>query len=526
VARLSGTKLDARQVEHSVSLREIERDQKTQMITGSLLYNLVACPHRVYRDLFTDPSKRDPDSKFVQLLWERGTAFEAEVIASLGLPFINLSDLSSDERERRTDSAMAEGAPLIYGGRIRVEDLLGEPDLLRKVGAGYVAGDIKSGAGDESVDDDDNKRPKKHYAVQLALYTDILEKKGISAGRNPFIWDVHREEIVYHLDEPQSGRNSDTLWNFYQAMLAEARRIIAKEVRTLPALAAVCNLCHWRTACMQEVKTLDDLTLITELGRARRDGMLPYIRSVADLAQADADSLIRDHKSIIPGFGPDMLARFQERARLQKSAKPKPYLRERLDLPVANTELFFDIEVDPMRDICYLHGFLESCAGNGAQERYVSFLAETPTEEQERQAFTQAFEYVQSKMPCVIYYYSKYERTWWRKLQKRYPSVASEDAAEAIFEKTTAVDLYSDIVRPLTVWPTYDHSIKTLATYLDFKWRDVTASGAESIEWYHRWVESGDEAIRQRILEYNEDDCRSTRVLLDGIRSLLIGPSS
>src|SRR5439155_19460041 len=130
VARLSGTKLDARQVEHSVSLREIERNQKTQMITGSLLYNLVACPHRVYRDLFTDPSKRDPDSKFVQLLWERGTAFEAEVIASLGLPFINLSDISSDERERRTDSSMAECAPLIYGGRIRVKDLLGEPDLL------------------------------------------------------------------------------------------------------------------------------------------------------------------------------------------------------------------------------------------------------------------------------------------------------------------------------------------------------------------------------------------------------------
>ena len=26
--------------------------------------------------------------------------------------------------------------------------------------------------------------------------------------------------------------------------------------------------------------------------------------------------------------------------------------------------------------------------------------------------------------------------------------------------------------------------------------------------------------IRQRILDYNEDDCRATRVLLDGVRSL------
>ncbi|MDR4483146.1 MAG: ribonuclease H-like domain-containing protein [Nitrospirales bacterium] len=33
-------------------------------------------------------------------------------------------------------------------------------------------------------------------------------------------------------------------------------------------------------------------------------------------------------------------------------------------------------------------------------------------------------------------------------------------------------------------------------------------------------MESGDRTIRQRILDYNEDDCRATRVLLDGIRRL------
>jgi uncharacterized protein len=108
------------------------------MITGSLLYNLVECPHRVYQDLFTDPAARDPISDFVQLLWERGTAFEKEVIASLKIPFTNLSELAPDEREHRTDYAMNQGDALIYGGRIRAGDLLGEPDLLRKQG---MAGD-------------------------------------------------------------------------------------------------------------------------------------------------------------------------------------------------------------------------------------------------------------------------------------------------------------------------------------------------------------------------------------------------
>ncbi len=47
-------------------------------------------------------------------------------------------------------------------------------------------------------------------------------------------------------------------------------------------------------------------------------------------------------------------------------------------------------------------------------------------------------------------------------------------------------------------------------------------SGAASIEWYHRWVETGDSATRQRILDYNEDDCVAMRVLLDAIEDLRI----
>jgi len=39
--------------------------------------------------------------------------------------------------------------------------------------------------------------------------------------------------------------------------------------------------------------------------------------------------------------------------------KKKPYLKEAISFPCHARELFFDIETDPMRDICYLHGFLE-----------------------------------------------------------------------------------------------------------------------------------------------------------------------
>lgn len=64
------------------------------------------------------------------------------------------------------------------------------------------------------------------------------------------------------------------------------------------------------------------------------------------------------------------------------------------------------------------------------------------------------------------------------------------------------------------------HSIKTLTKYLGFVRRDTNPSGAASIEWFDQWMKTRDPAVRQRILDYNEDDCRATRVLLDGIRGL------
>ena len=206
-------------------------------ITASMLYDLVQCPHRVTMDLFEDFAKRDPINPFVQLLWERGNAFEQEVIEGLQVPFVNLRPFSDQEREQMTTEAMVRGDTLIYGGRISADDLLGEPDLLKRKHDGYVAGDIKSGAGVEGASDDTDGKPKKHYAVQLALYTDILERMGFSGGRTPFIWDVHGEEVIYDLNTPQGGRNSQTLWELYQSSLLAAKNIAEGSETTLPAYA-------------------------------------------------------------------------------------------------------------------------------------------------------------------------------------------------------------------------------------------------------------------------------------------------
>jgi len=472
-------------------------------------------------DLFADPAERDKVSPFLQLLWERGAVHEKQIVAGIGEPFIDLSMYSGVEKERWTLEAMDRDEPLIYGGRINVGDLLGDPDLLRKEGAGYIAGDIKSGAGEEGARDEGGGKPKKHYAVQLALYTDILERLGRSAGRRGFIWDIQGEEVPYDFMVLHGGRNPYRLWDVYQEYLNEARGIASREAETRPAYSSgTCKNCVWYTACIKSLEATNDLTLIPEFGRSKREVMIGRISSIRELADINPADFITGGKTVFAGIGPSTLEKMNARAKLLTKENGKPYLRSPVTLSVSDIELFFDIEVDPFRDVCYLHGFVERRGGVNGSEHFIAFFADAPTPASEERAFTEAWRYIQAAQPCTIYYYSKYERTIYRKLRQKYPHVCTETEIEALFDPKRAVDLYSDVVLKATEWPTRDFSIKTLAKYLGFSWRDTHPSGAASIEWFHRWVETGDPAIRRRILDYNEDDCRAMRVLLDGIRQL------
>src|SRR5690348_13508503 len=103
-------------------------------ITASMLYDLIACPHRVSMDLFANPAERDEVSPFIRMLWERGVAHEQEIMNSGDIQALDLSSHYGDEKERLTTEAMNRQQQLIYSGRIVANDLVGEPDLLRWTG--------------------------------------------------------------------------------------------------------------------------------------------------------------------------------------------------------------------------------------------------------------------------------------------------------------------------------------------------------------------------------------------------------
>jgi predicted RecB family nuclease len=306
-------------------------------------------------------------------------------------------------------------------------------------------------------------------------------------------------------------------------MRLEVRKLLTREMVSTPAAASVCKLCVWRSACLAEVRTADDLTLLPELGRTRRDALREAFPTVHALAEADVTRYIRGARTEFPGVGPDTLQKLQARARLAVTPQAQPYFREPVALPAARQELYFDIETDPLRELCYLHGFVLREDGDAATERFVAFFAEPETADAERDAFAAAWGFLREHADAVVVYYSKYERTVYRDLQKKYPEVCSREAVDALFTSARAFDLYFDAVKK-SEWPTLDHSVKTLAKYCGFAWRDTDPSGASSIQWFDEWVTTRDPAIQRRILDYNEDDCVAMRVVLDRMRRMRVRP--
>ncbi|USI73932.1 TM0106 family RecB-like putative nuclease [Sphingomonas morindae] len=476
------------------------------LISGAMLRDILLCERKAALDIHGDQARRDPISAFVRLLWAEGAAHEEDLLGSDGGGVVDLRGLDRAAREAGTIAAIQSRAPTIYGSVILHDDLIGMPDILALSSNGYVASDVKSGAATEEP----NGAYKKEYLVQVAHYAFMLRELGVGAGEEAGIIDRKGEAVWYDLRLPL-GRERITGLELHLRTLDRAREIRASPSNSRGALGARCGMCEWKTLCRAELRAADDLTLIPGLGRAIRPPIETLATTVADLA-AMPTSAIRS----VPGVGIDRMRRFVDRARLLANPHAGPIIREPLSLSRPPHAIDFDIEADPLRDIIYLHGFWHCSEG---RERFVHFFAETADEAGEREAFASAVSHFREHRTAHWFHYSAYERTAYRKLQRRYPDVCDADEIEDIFAPVRCTDVYA-VIAKRTDWPLSSYGIKSIARACGFKWEDTDPGGANSIEWYDRYVQTGDRALRDRIIAYNRDDVIASQVVRDALFEL------
>jgi predicted RecB family nuclease len=405
--------------------------------------------------------------------------------------------------------------------------MFGVPDLLRLLPDGqYVPIEIKSGMGFEGISEEEGEvgKPKKHYAVQLALYAELLIKLGFANNSLGKVIDIHTNEFDYDLNLPMGKRDRQSLWQFYEQVKNDVWLLINNKTQNKPALAGACKLCPWYLSCKDWIEKKDDLTRIYYLGRGKRDVINEDlgINKAADIIHINTEGILRQKQSdkgFLKGVGEKTLDKIIKRAEiLVKTQKPMAYTK--IEFPRVAYELYFDIEDDPTQEFVYMHGLYIK---NPTGEEYKDFTAVELTSAAEKQAWHEFWQYIRTlpKNDFAVYYYSHHEKTTYRRLQKSYPDVISEDELEAFFSHPNVLDLFA-VVNKHTDWPVSSYSLKDLAQYLGFKWQDESPSGALSIQWFNEFIKTGDKNILNRLLAYNQDDCKATMILKEAMEKLSV----
>ena len=71
------------------------------------------------------------------------------------------------------------------------------------------------------------------------------------------------------------------------------------------------------------------------------------------------------------------------------------------------------------------------------------------------------------------------------------------------------------------VFPVPSYSLKQVAPCAcDFEWTDENIDGAASVLLFYQYLETGDQDILDKIVQYNRDDCNAMVKLHEWIRAL------
>ena len=114
----------------------------------------------------------------------------------------------------------------------------------------------------------------------------------------------------------------------------------------------------------------------------------------------------------------------------------------------------------------------------------------------------------------VFYHWHHYERTHLAKMAERW----GENPEKVDFVLERLVDL-SPWATNGFAFPAYGESLKAIAKSLGFRWQQEDVSGVGSIALYENFVKSSgtDQASKDKIIIYNQDDCFATMHIYDWV---------
>ncbi|AZG46915.1 TM0106 family RecB-like putative nuclease [Gordonia insulae] len=310
----------------------------------------------------------------------------------------------------------------------------------------------------------------------------------------------------------------------YRAVFDRRMAIAQGHIATTPRRIGECRGCPWWTRCGPELEERRDVSLV--------------VGGNQSAALFDAGITTIDQLAHYRGDAPDDWpgnVRFDD-AVLNAIAwlTDTPLIRRLAEPHVARADIEVDVDMESYGEHgAYMWGTLLTDNTDPSREvRYRAFVTwqplPTPDEGRSFGEFwtwlneERAAAHAAGKTFAAYCYSQQAENRWLLSSATRFPDAAGMPAraeVEAFIASDEWVDIYEAVGRNF-VCPN-GKGLKRVAPVAGFTWRDAEASGEASMDWYREAVGLGgstpDLTQRQRLLEYNEDDVRATKVLREWI---------
>jgi uncharacterized protein len=492
------------------------------LLTDTLLLDYKRCQRRAFLNFYGNSDQRDPERDFLLKLRQESQNHVATVIAEFYPHYRQpqASEVDWETRAKETKALMEQGVECIYRGTLaqsnyqewgwltqrisKAEDeqliLLGSPHLLVKQPGASKFGDwwylpisIQLG-----------RRPKPEYKLLAAFYAQLL---ATIQGTLPTTAEiVLRRQNYYAVDL------LEWLPRMKEA-LVECVQILSKRQEPEVFISRQrCNLCHWYTHCYTLAQSQQHLSLVPGVTPSRYEYLQAMgVDTVSSLAAACPINMGE-------AIGREVAAQLKQQAQaiVENKAirKFNGVLNIGKTIPTASIELYFDIEAEPEQNLDYLLGIL-LVDRQKKLEHFYPFLAENL--EDERIIWEQFLSVVNFYGNAPIFHFSEYEVETIKRLANLYKTPRQQ--IELLLPR--CVDLHKRVITSVT-FPVESYSLKSLANWIGFQWRDRGASGDQCVCWYDQWLKTGDRSFLEAILRYNEDDCRATLHLKNWLVEFLV----
>lgn len=499
------------------------------LLSDRLLLDYKRCNRRTYLEVYGSLQQKDPEKDFLLKLKKENQIHIDRVIESRSLhgQQPQTSRHNWQLNSQQTIALMERGVEHITGGMlaldfsewqslveqdiffpnrteeraINIEDiiLVAAPTLLIKQPGKsrfgdwqYIPVNIKLG-----------RRPKPEYKLIAAFQAQLLAAiQGTLPERAQLILRQHNDYYVnleYWLPRMQ------------ETVTECAAMLVDKSEPEVFISRQKCNLCHWYNYCYGIAISEKHLSLIP--------GVTPKRYEHLKALEVESLEALGEVSEYVLGemIGDDVARQLKQQ--VDSLLCDRPMVRSSYDLiarqpiPTGIIELYFDIEAEPERQLDYLLGVLLVDRAQNI-EKFYAFLAENP--EEERKIWQEFVDFISLYPDAPIFHYSEYEVDTIKRLAKLYdtPKPVTKELLSRL------VDLHHWVTQT-AILPVESYSLKSLANWIGFYWRETEGSGDQSVCWYDRWLTTKDRSLLDAILSYNEDDCRATRYLKDWLLDFL-----